>query len=315
MTLHLRPYRASDEQSLIVCWNATLWADPIDARTWRSRFLLDPQFDPNTCLVAEQNGLMAGFCFGMQAADSPDGAIVAFGVMPDARRQGIGSTLLKRVLETWRVAGAARVSIGPYVPTYITPGVDEIAYPEALGFLQDQGFDVASRPISMRATLMGYRTSEDLVAKAQSTLANGYAVRPAVAEDILPLRRFLREHFPDWQTEVNDVLADLFVADSGRCTLLVAERAGGILGFAQSRAERFGPFGVDARLRGQGIGGLLLDRTLLAMRGRGYHVAWFLWTDERAARLYRQFGFEEVRRFSLFTINLRHDACRASSDV
>lgn len=304
MTIHVRPYRATDEQSLIACWNATLWADPIDARTWRSRYLLDPQFESETCLIAEVNGAVTGFCFGMRGPDSPEAAIVALGVQAEAQQRGIGTALLAQLVETWRNAGVERVSVGPYVPTYITPGVDEAAYPAAIAFLQNQGFEVASRPISMRATLMGYRTSDGLAARERVLAASGCLVRPAEAKDILPLRYFLREHFPEWQAEVNDVVADLFVGDSGRCTLLVAERDGDILGFAQSRAERFGPFGVDERLRGLGIGALLLDCTLLAMRGRGYHVAWFLWTDERAARLYRQFGFQEVRRFSLFTTQL-----------
>jgi mycothiol synthase len=99
-------------------------------------------------------------------------------------------------------------------------------------------------------------------------------------------------------------MRDLFVGDSGQSTLLVAEREGRIVGFSQSRAERFGPFGVDPAERGQGVGAVLLDATPRSMRGRGYHVAWFLWTEERAARLYRQVGFEEVRRFSLFERHL-----------
>lgn len=297
----IRPYRATDEPGLLACWNTTLWADPIDARTWRSRFLLDPRFEPETCLVADVNDDVVGFCFGMQPAGTTEAAIVAFGVLPEVRRQGIGTALLQRVLEVWREGGTERVAIGPYVPTYIAPGVDEAAYPEALAFLGKQGFGVASRPISMRTTLMGYRTTETLADTTRALAETGCLVRPADPTDILPLRTFLREHFPEWQAEANDVVADLFVGDSGRCTLQVAERNGAIVGFAQSRAERFGPFGVDESLRGQGIGAILLDHTLLAMRGRGYHVAWFLWTDERAARLYRQFGFQEVRRFSLFT--------------
>jgi hypothetical protein len=29
------------------------------------------------------------------------------------------------------------------------------------------------------------------------------------------------------------------------------------------------------------------------------HAAWFLWTEEQAARLYAQCGFQEVRRFAV----------------
>ncbi|MDQ3655231.1 MAG: GNAT family N-acetyltransferase, partial [Chloroflexota bacterium] len=82
-------------------------------------------------------------------------------------------------------------------------------------------------------------------------------------------------------------------------TMHIAEEHGRIIGYAQSRGERFGPFGVDETYRGRGIGAVLLSTTLLAMRARGFHCAWFLWTSDRAAKLYREHGFEEVRRFQL----------------
>ena len=62
-----------------------------------------------------------------------------------------------------------------------------------------------------------------------------------------------------------------------------------------------------ANVVGRGIGAVLLTCTLQAMRARGYHCAWFLWTDDRAAKLYRQHGFEEARRFALMRIPLNPD--------
>jgi GNAT superfamily N-acetyltransferase len=300
--MQIRPYAATDEASLVACWNATVWADPIDVRTWRSHFLLDPQFEPATCLVAVMDGDVVGFCFGLRQPGTLDAAIVALGVNGEVRRTGIATRLVEQVLEVWRSEGIQRVRVGPYVPTYVAPGVDEIAYPEATAFFLRQRFVVESQPISMRAILSGYRSLPELVAVTTSLETAGIVVRPATGTDILPLRTLLREHFPDWQREVGEVLADLCVGDSGRCTLTVAEQDGRIVGFAQSRGERFGPFGVDPALRGQGVGGVLLNRSLRSMRERGYHVAWFLWTDERAARLYQRFGFEAERRFSLLSI-------------
>ena len=68
--------------------------------------------------------------------------------------------------------------------------------------------------------------------------------------------------------------------------------------------EHFGPFGVDEAHRSRGIGTALLHQTLREMRIRGMHRAFFLWTSERASRLYERFGFEVTRRFSVFEMKL-----------
>ena len=43
----------------------------------------------------------------------------------------------------------------------------------------------------------------------------------------------------------------------------------------------------------------MLATCLLEMLKKNYHVAWFLWTEENAARLYSQLGFRPVRRFAV----------------
>jgi hypothetical protein len=78
------------------------------------------------------------------------------------------------------------VKIRSYVPTYIAPGVDEAAYPAAMAMLPTLEFAVTSRPISMRATLTGYRSLATVEGKAETFLATGLGVRPATEADVLP---------------------------------------------------------------------------------------------------------------------------------
>jgi len=86
--------------------------------------------------------------------------------------------------------------------------------------------------------------------------------------------------------------------------MMVAFRGEEVVGYAQHRAERFGPFGVNPDLRSRGIGRVLLAHMLLEMRKKGYHAAWFLWTGDYAAKLYSQCGFHEVRRFAVLKKDL-----------
>lgn len=309
--IDIRGYAADNETALIALWNATMWSDPIDAVTWRTRFLLDPNFLCDTCLVATlPDGEIVGFVLGMFdwawanpiRADS-EAWIVGFGVREQHRRRGVARTLFDQLEWLWRASGVCRVTIGPYIPSYVTPGIDEAAYPEAVRFAAAWGAATQSRPLSMKASLTGYRSAvtPDRVGALGSA---GIRIRPMTPVDILPLLTFLERHFPHWRADAASVLSELYGSDPRAVTMHVAEDGGRIIGYAQSRSERFGPFGVDEAYRGRGVGAALLSTTLLVMRARGYHAAWFLWTSDRAAKLYREHGFEEVRRFAMMSKTL-----------
>lgn len=81
--------------------------------------------------------------------------------------------------------------------------------------------------------------------------------------------------------------------------LWIAHEGGRVLGFAMHDNNcRFGPFGVAANERGRGLGVVLLLSVLYSMKAKGLHNAWFLWTDDTAARVYDVGGFKESRRFA-----------------
>ncbi len=307
----IRSYASGDETGLITLWNATMWADPIDSFAWRTRYLLDPNFVREACLVAVlPDGRIVGFVLGMfdwpgTHPNSVDGEawVVGFGVHEQHRRRGVARTLFDQLERLWQSTGVGRITIGPYIPSYVTPGIDASAYPEAVGFAAAWGAETRSRPLSMKASLTGYRSAltPNRIAALDST---GIRIRPANPADILPLLTFLERHFPHWRPDAASVLADLYGSNPRAVTMHVAEDDGRIIGYAQSRNERFGPFGVHEAYRGRGVGAVLLSTTLAGMRARDFHAAWFLWTSDRAAKLYREHGFEEVRRFALMSKTL-----------
>lgn len=311
----IRPYEPRDEAALVEVWCKALWCDPITVETWRAKILLDPNFDPNSCLVAEIDERARGFVLGLtrQVPFFNDGLepemawITAMGVDPDFQHQGVGSALLSGVLGRLRDLGRSRVVLGPYIPYYFTPGVDVSAYASALPFFEKHGFAVTMRPLSMKANLTGFKPPDSLASAYEKLDQGGIVVRPARPDDIVPALRFIREHFSwDWHREATGVFQDLFagLGDPRQVSLLVAEAGEEVVGYAQHRAERFGPFGVRADRRSQGIGRVLLAETLLSMRAKNFHAAWFLWTSEQAARLYAQCGFEPARRFAVMAADI-----------
>jgi len=308
MSIELRAYRGADEAALIDLWNRAMTHDPIDAATFRTRVLLDANFRPGGLLVAEEQGALVGFVLAimrqvplfLQGLEPEHGWITAFGVHPAHRRRGIGQQMFAAALARFAAAGRRQVEIAPYTPNYFIPGVDVDAYAPAVAFLEKLGWQVASTPISMRADLTGYQVQPEVVALQAALADEGIVVRPAAAADLPALLPFIAETFGwDWYRFAQEYLLALYGSGADDICFLVAVQGERIVGYCQQRRERFGPFGVDPAWRGRGIGRVLLARCLVAVRAKGFHCAWFLWTGRDAARLYEREGFRTARRFAV----------------
>src|SRR4051794_4071977 len=309
----VRSYEPEDEAAVLRVWNGALTSDPIAASTWRAKVLLDPNFNPEGCLVAEVEGEARGFILSLvrqvpffnDGLDPEAAWITAYAVDPAWQRRGLGRALLNAALDRLRHLGRTHVALAPYVPNYFTPGADIAAYADGIAFLERHGFKVISRPLSMRAELTGFRMPEEIAATAEKLRNDGITVRPVEPADIVPVLEFVRKYFSwDWHREASGVLHDLFAGDPRTVGMVIAVRGDEVLGYAEHRNERYGPFGVNPGLRGRGIGHVLLATMLTEMLKKNYHTAWFLWTDDAAARLYAQCGFHEVRRFAILNKDL-----------
>lgn len=305
-TVTIRPFHGQDEAALLKLWNQTLTHDPIHESVFRTRVLLDLNFNPQGLLIAETGGEMVGFVLSiarqvplfLQGLEEDRAWITAFGVHPDYRRQKIGSRLFQSAMG--RLA-PRQVWISPYTPNYFIPGVDVEAYPEAIAFLQSTGWETTSKPISMRVELTGFQIPPELV-EQEARLAQEYqiTIQPVGTADLPELMPFIAAHFGwDWVRFAQEYLNELFGPGSDEICFLVARQGQRIVGYCQQRRERFGPFGVDPKMRGLGIGRLLLFHCLADMLTRGFHCAWFLWTGADAARLYTLAGFQPVRQFAV----------------
>lgn len=295
-----------DLEPVVALLRKTLASDPITSGVFQRKALLDPNFDPKSALVAVEDGVVVGFVLGItrkiaiedQPPDFDRAWITLIAVEPSRQRVGIGMELLRQLYPYLIEKGLKSIWVSPYAPNYFTPGVDVNAYPGAVEFFRKNGFAEAYRPLSMDAPLLDINTPEWVFEKERQLVKDGVTVETFKPEYILPLLDFMKAEFPgDWQRYIRETMSRIARGQDCPGHLWVAEEQGKALGFAQHEAERFGPFGVAAEARGRGIGAVLLFKCLHAMRDKGLHNAWFLWTDDKTAKLYQQAGFAESRRY------------------
>lgn len=174
------------------------------------------------------------------------------------------------------------------------------AHPGAIEFFSKNGFVEVYRPLSMDASLLKLRTPEWVLEKERQLESEGVAFETFEPRHILPLLEFMRQEFPgDWQRYIRETMIGIALGQYWPNQLWVAVGGATVLGFAQHEGEHFGPFGVAAAQRGRGIGAVLLFKCLHTMRDNGRHNAWFLWTDDKTAKLYAEAGFVETRRYAV----------------
>lgn len=304
----IEPFRAGMLRGVLDVLASSQEADAIDRSSFVRKALLDPNFDPAGAPVALAGDEPVGFALAivrrvpLEDAPPDDGAgyVTLLGVRSDHRGLGIGSALLAWCERFLAERACTRCLISPYAPGYFSPGVDMRAYSTGLRFLVKRGYAIGSRPVSMECDLTSLQTPEWVQGRETDLANGGILIHPYDPEWVPALLAFLRAHFPgDWQRFARAAIERIETGDAPT-RLWIARRDSEVIGYSHHEGERFGPIGVSSENRSLGIGHALMYRTLGAMRRSGFHVAWFLWSDDRtAARLYAGAGFRVKRRFAV----------------
>lgn len=307
--VEIRSYEPDDFGAVLSLLDRCLTADPINSEYFQRKVLLDQNYNPRGILVACADGKIVGFALGMvrrhkiedSAPDFDRSWITILAVDEDYRRQGIATSLVQKLEAYFRDSQCAVTWVASYAPNYFIPGVDVAAYPEALEFFKKLGWVEAYRPLAMDADLVHLKTPDWVKDKERKLLADGVVFEAYRPELIQPLMDFMLAEFPgDWQRYARDAMLRITTGEYHPTNLFIAHQAGKVLGFVQhDNVCRFGPFGVASSERGRGLGAVLLLKVMHAMRGKGMHNAWFLWTDDKVAQLYAAAGFVETRRFAV----------------
>ena len=263
---------------------SVLWARGFGADWAVAPAALSRQLAHST-IIADESGFIA---FQIQGRK---GSVQAMAVVPERRRQGIGT----RLLDTAFPAGSVdRITLGSGGRGYLWPGVPQ-DLEAARSFFEARGF-------------AGSETAYDLVGAADLLdlpSPDGIAISAMTLSETPVLLDFEARHFPGW--------LDYFAAEAPG-NILLARRGADIIGSVivsdpdpdfKWRGPLGGPtselgcIGVCPDARESGIGRALASAAGREMRARGAErvfVGW-TWLD----RWYESLGYRIWRRYDVMS--------------
>jgi GNAT superfamily N-acetyltransferase len=258
--------------------------------------------------LALEDDQPVGFVLACAVKGGALGWVSALAVRPSVQRQGIGSLLLDWAEDWLRGMGCKRIRIGGNLRPFL-PGLAYVmranqAFFEKHGFQSPGGqpyeYDIA-------------RSLKDYQSKYPKP-AHAYVSPMQPGEEPFLLEFLSREYPGRWEFEARE-----FVKNGGRASdYLLLRLNGEVEGFCRltlSDSERpmerfypqrlsqpwgqFGPLGLSKSVRGQGLGGYLIDASALHLKSLGVDGCIIDWTA--LVDLYGKFGFKGYNQYiSLF---------------
>jgi GNAT superfamily N-acetyltransferase len=261
--------------------------------------------------VAIYNGEVVGFVLVCAVANDRSltlGWVSAIAVKPSVQRQLIGSELLTWA-EAWlKEKRCTRIRIGGNLRPFL-PGLPYVMRGNA-AFFDKRGYRSPARQpyeYDIARSLKDYQSIYPKLAHAD--------LAPMRSGEEQLLLDFLQREYPGrWEFEARE-----FIKNGGRssdflllhvhgevhgfCRLTLPDSERPIERFYPQRLPRpwgqFGPLGLSRSVRGQGLGGYLIDAAALHMQSLGVNGCVIDWTS--LVDLYGKFGFEVYNQYvSLF---------------
>jgi len=310
----LIPFRPAHTAGAIHVWNAASHANYLINERFFSYNAIPATGEVMEGRVALDHEETVGFVLACAVMNDPSmtaGWVSAIAVHPSVQRQGIGSELLTWAEGWLKESGCKRIRLGGNLRPFL-PGLPYVRGEHAL-FFEKHGYQSPPHQpyeYDIARSLKGYRPVYPKPPHAD--------LSPMPPDDGHLLLDFLRDEYPGrWEFEARE-----FLKNGGRPSDFLLLRVNGqVHGFCRITLEdserpierfypqrlpppwgQFGPLGLSRAVRGQGLGGYLIDAAALHIRSLGVDGCVIDWTS--LVELYGKFGFKVYNQYmSLFKRN------------
>ncbi len=291
---------------VIDLWCRVLPEHPVDRRAFVKNVLLDMNFEPEGFLVAEEDGKLRGFAWAIvrkypidvgAPCEEDKAYLNVLAIEREADiNGGLGAELVKAAEEYIYSHGNKKIMVSGYSPNYFYPGVNT-RYKEYIKLYEGLGYTEQKRNYSIGIDLLNFSYNVELEALRAKREEEGFIFTELKGEYIPSL---LASTLPSWRHRHRRLLNETMDYRKFRLIVKDGEVIGSaVFGDPYSSDERFGPYGINEKYRGLGLGKILLYDTLMAMKRYGLRHAWAQSTPTGGAAfgIYEKFGFVKTDEF------------------
>jgi GNAT superfamily N-acetyltransferase len=251
--------------------------DRIPDFLFREKTFGDSDFNTDITLVAleDYSNKVIGFIQAVirQRKEGKIGYVKLLCVDSNFRRRGIARELYNHIENSFLENDVKLVRVYESYPNYYMPGVDPF-YTEAVAFFERLGFtkfnDTSNLIVDLSANTF---SPDDEVSKLKSEGIICYRPSLSEKEEVL---NWVEKSFYGWIPEVTKSF------ENNPVSLFCAKMKDEVLAFSAYEVNNigtgwFGPMGTDDKLRGKGVGGVLLIMCLSEMKNLGFTKAIIPW--------------------------------------
>ncbi len=273
--LRYRTYGENDFTAVLRLLTDSHEFDTIDAALLKEKLYLDPEWNPETCFIAENEEGIVGFLQGVKRNIRKENLlyIKLLAVDSNFRREGIATGLLDMLEAEARETHCKKIKIYDVPLNYFMPGIDP-RYTPAVCFAKKNNFKRVGEAINMEVDLA--YSDWDVSQKIEALRDNGIYISRAEKSDREGLDRLLDAEWKLWKFEVDMA----YMIDP--IAVHVAKMKDEIVAFSAYDGNNagtgwFGPMGTHEKIRGYGIGRVLLSLCLADMKKQGHGKAIIPW--------------------------------------
>ena len=307
MKITVRELKANEFNLALNLWNECRPSDPITARVFKRKVILDVNFDRKGYFIAERDGQPVGYIYVIirkapldndGSFDEGSAVINGFGTLAGLESE-VGPELIKVGEEYAKNCGIKKLLISPYKPYYFTQGFDLEREVHYVNLFLSHGYKIQKESYARDIDLLNYYVPDAIKEARKVAEEKGFYIGELSDELLMPFWDYMNDYsIPSFRIRLRQLMRD----NDDYARIRVIAYRGEVIGFnvfgdPDGSAERFGPFAIREEFRGMKLGQILLADCLYEMKKRGLHNAWMQSTSKGAAAdiVYNKAGFKITR--------------------